>query len=171
MTPEERAKLTRQYSDGPAVLRAALSRVPDQAAKWRPSPTKWSVHEVVCHCADSEMNAALRLRYLLGESVPRVIGYDQDTWARTFDYHGLDADLALTLVEGARQWTVPLLERIGTEQWLKEGTHTERGRFTVEDWLTVYAEHLHTHARQIDRNMAAWKARPSGGVAKGSIVA
>jgi hypothetical protein len=54
MTPDERASLIRQYADGPAALRAALSRVPSEATKWRPAPTKWSVHEVVCHCADSE---------------------------------------------------------------------------------------------------------------------
>lgn len=171
MTPDERLKLVRAYADGPEVLRAALQRVPGTATKWRPAPAKWSVHEIVCHCADSEMNAALRLRFLLGESSPRIIGYDQDAWARLFDYHAADEHLAMSLVEGVRGWTVPLLERLTGEQWLREGTHTERGRYTVEDWLTIYAEHLHTHARQIDRNLAAWKARPSGGVAKGSIVA
>jgi hypothetical protein len=31
----------------------------------------------------------------------------------------------------------------------------------VEEWLTLYAEHMHTHARQIDRTLAAWKG--SGG--------
>ena len=171
MTPDERSKLIRQYADGPAVLKAALSRVPGQATKWRPAPTKWSVHEVVCHCADSEMNAALRIRYLAGESVPRIVGYDQDAWTKLFDYHALDADVALQLAELARQWTVPLLERFSGEQWMKEGTHTEIGRYTAEDWLRINADHLHIHARQIDRNLAAWKARPSGGATKGSIVA
>jgi hypothetical protein len=109
------------------------------------------------------LNAAMRIRYLLAESAPRIIGYDQAEWARTFDYHGLSADLAMTLVEGVRQWTVPLLERLTGEQWAKQGTHTERGRYTVEEWLTLYAEHVHTHARQIDRALAAWKARPPGG--------
>jgi hypothetical protein len=171
MTPDERSKLIRVYADGPAVLKAALSRVPGQAMKWRPAPTKWSVHEVLCHCADSEMNGALRLRYLAAESVPRIIGYDQDAWARTFDYHALDEQLALTLAESVRAWTVPVLERLSGEQWLREGTHTEIGRYTAEDWLRIYADHLHTHARQIDRNLAAWKARPSAGATKGSIVA
>jgi hypothetical protein len=171
MTPDERAKLIRQYADGPAVLKAALSRVPGQVMKWRPAPTKWSVHEILCHCADSEMNAALRIRYLAAEPSPRIIGYDQDVWTRTFDYHALDDTLALELTEGVRKWTVPVLERLSDAQWLKEGTHSERGRFTAEDWLSGYAEHLHAHARQIDRNLAAWKARPSGGSATGSIVA
>ncbi len=170
MTPDERSKLIRVYADGPAVLRAALTRVPGQAMKWRPAPTKWSVHEIICHCADSEMNGAMRLRYLAAESSPRIIGYDQDVWARVFDYHTLDEHLALQLTEGVRAWTVAVLERLSGEQWSKEGTHTEHGRYTTEGWLQIYAEHLHTHARQIDRNLAAWKARPSAGSTKGSIV-
>jgi hypothetical protein len=171
MTSDERAKLIRQYADGPAVLKAALSRVPGQVMKWRPAPTKWSVHEILCHCGDSETNGALRIRYLTAEAHARIIGYDQDVWARTFDYHALDETVCLEMAEAVRKWTVPILERLSGEQWLKEGTHSERGRFTAEDWLQVYADHLHTHARQIDRNLAAWKARPSGGVTKGSIVA
>jgi hypothetical protein len=170
MTPDERAKLIRQYADGPAVLRAALTRVPGPVMKWRPAPTKWSVHEILCHCADSEMNGALRIRYLTAESNPRIIAYDQDAWARIFDYHALDEVLGLEIAEAARRWTVPLLERLSGEQWQKEGTHSERGRFTAEDFLQIYAEHLHNHARQIDRNLAAWKSRPSGGMPKGSIV-
>ncbi len=171
MTPDERSKLIRQYADGPAVLRAALARVPAQATTWRPAPTKWSVHEILCHCADSEMNAALRIRYLAAESVPRIVGYDQDAWTAAFEYHLLDEQLALSIAESVRAWTVPVLERLSDAQWTKAGTHTEIGRYTGEDWLRIYAEHLHIHARQIDRNLAAWKARPSGGATTGSIVA
>ena len=52
-----------------------------------PGAGKWSVHEVVVHCADSETNAALRIRYLIAEKEPLIVGYDQDAWARVFDYH------------------------------------------------------------------------------------
>ncbi len=170
MPSDDRPKLIRQYADGPAVLRAALARVPGQAMKWRPAPAKWSVHEVICHCADSEMNAALRVRYLAAETVPQIIGYDQDGWARAFDYHTMDEQLALQIVDAVRAWTVPLLERLSGEQWQRQGTHSEMGRYTADDWLRIYAEHLHIHARQVDRNLAAWKARPSAGPTKGSIV-
>src|SRR5262249_1244438 len=51
MTPAERRDLIARYVRGPEVLRAALARVPREALQWRPAPGKWSVHEVVCHCA------------------------------------------------------------------------------------------------------------------------
>ena len=45
--------------------------------------------------------------------------------------------------------------------WTKAGRHTESGPYTAEDWLRIYAAHLEGHARQIERNLAAWKARSS----------
>jgi hypothetical protein len=37
------------------------------------------------------------------------------------------------------------------DEWQREGTHTESGRYTVEDWLKIYAAHAHNHAAQIRR--------------------
>jgi isopenicillin N synthase-like dioxygenase len=42
---------------------------------------------------------------------------------------------------------------------LRAGTHTESGRYSVEDWLRIYAAHAHNHAAQIRR--ARWGARGS----------
>ena len=41
--------------------------------------------------------------------------------------------------------------------WRREGRHTESGRYTAEDWLLVYSEHLEKHDAQIERNLAAWR--------------
>jgi hypothetical protein len=37
------------------------------------------------------------------------------------------------------------------EDWKREGTHSESGSYTAEDWLRIYAEHAHNHAAQIQR--------------------
>jgi len=154
----EREELIEQYARGPERIRTALGRVPDEARQWRPGPGKWSVHEVVVHCADSETNAALRLRYVLAEKDPLIVGYDQEEWARRFDYHSLPLEPALAALFAARGHTVPLLRRLGEQDWAREGRHTESGRYTAEDWLRIYAEHLEKHAGQIERNLAAWGA-------------
>ena len=60
----ERAALVERYAAGPGRLRAALATVPEAARTWRPAAGEWSAHEVVCHCADSETNAAARIRHL-----------------------------------------------------------------------------------------------------------
>lgn len=158
MSPAEREQRILQYARGPARLRAALAQVPDAAVKWRPAAGRWSAHEVVCHCADSELNAAARLRYLVSEKEPVVLGYDQDEWARVFDYHAHPLEPALATVDAVRANTVPVLRRLTDDMWTREGRHTQSGRYTVLDWLRIYADHLEKHSRQIERNLEVWRA-------------
>jgi DinB superfamily len=158
LAPSERERLIEQYAAGPARLRAAFAAVPDPVRQWRPAPNEWSAHEVVCHCADSETNASLRIRYLVAERAPLSVGYDQEVWARCFDYHAHPVDTALATVEAVRANTVPVLRALPEAAWSAEGRHTESGRYSAEDWLRIYAEHLELHARQIEQNLAAWQA-------------
>lgn len=159
LSADERAALIDRYERGPALLRAALARVPPEARQWRPAPGKWSAHEVIVHCADSESNAHGRIRYLFAEPIPVILGYDQARWARVLDYHQLPLEPALATVDAVRANTVPLLRRASEADWARSGTHSESGRYGAEDWLAVYAEHLEKHARQIERNLAAWSGR------------
>lgn len=160
MTPDERQQLIARFDAGPRLFREALARIPAAALQWRPAPGKWSAHEIVCHCADSETVSSTRIRYLIGEDRPAIQGYDQDRWAGRFDYHTLPLESALRQIEQVRAWTGDFVRRLPPSAWAREGTHTESGRYSAETWLRTYAEHLETHARQLDRNLAAWKARP-----------
>jgi hypothetical protein len=157
LSEEEREALIRRYENGPARLEAALATVPAEALKWRPQPGEWSAHEVVVHCADSETNAAGRIRWLAAEADPVIQGYDEAEWARRFDYHQLPLEPALALVEAVRANTAALLRRMPEDAWARVGRHTESGRYGAEDWLTIYAEHLEVHAAQIEANVAAWR--------------
>ncbi|HEX9190412.1 MAG TPA: DinB family protein [Vicinamibacteria bacterium] len=161
MSREEREALVEQYARGPQRIREELAKAPPEALQWRPGEGKWSVHEVVVHCADSETNAALRIRYLVAEKEPLIVGYDQDAWARLFDYHAHPLEESLAATAAARGRTVPLLRRMTDADWRKAGRHTESGPYTAEDWLRIYAAHLEGHARQIERNLAAWRASAS----------
>lgn len=154
-----RDDLIRRYAEGPARLGKALEIVPREALKWRPAPGKWSVHEVILHCADSETNAHMRIRYLVAEADPLIVGYDQDNWARILDYHALPLEPALATIEAVRANTVPLLRSLPESAWKKSGRHTEHPSYGVEKWMELYAGHLEVHARQIERNMNAWEKR------------
>jgi len=159
LTATERASLIERYANGPALLTAALAKVPRDAVKWKPGPDRWSAHEIIVHCADSETNAHMRLRYLLAEPEPLIVGYDQDQWAKRFDYHAHPIDAALATVKAVRANTVPLLERATDQDWRRVGRHTESGPYSAEDWLAVYAEHLEKHSRQIEGNLDAWRKK------------
>ena len=154
----EREGLIQRYADGPARLQAALATVPAAAVQWRPEPGEWSAHEVVVHCADSETNAAARIRFLTAEVDPVILGYDEAEWARRFDYHDHPLEPALALVEAVRANTLALIRRMPEGGWQRVGRHSESGRYSAEDWLTIYAEPLEGPARQTEANVAAWRA-------------
>ena len=153
-----RDKLIQQYADGPARLRAAFAAIPPEARQWRPAPGEWSAHEVVVHCADSETQSASRIRVLASEKNPVIQGYDEAQWARDFDYHAHPLDVAFATVDAVRANTTAVLRRLPEAAWSKVGRHTESGRYTAEDWLRIYADHLENHARQIEANVEAWRA-------------
>lgn len=157
----KRDALIQQFADGPARLRAALATVPPAALKWRPAPKEWSAHEVIVHCADSETNSFARIRFVLAEASPTIQGYDQDRWAVSFGYHDLPLEPALAVVDAVRASTTALIRGLPDAAWTRVGHHTESGRYSAEDWLQIYADHLEGHARQIENNVAQWKATQS----------
>ena len=65
---------------------------------------------------------------------------------------------ALAVVEAVRTNTLALIGRLPETAWTREGRHTESGRYTAEDWLKIYADHLEGHARQIEKNVELWQA-------------
>lgn len=148
-----------RYAEGPNLLRQAWSQVPVEARTWRPGEGKWSAHEVVVHCADSETYAAIRIRLLLAEPEPLIVGYDENIWAQRFDYHRSDPELALHLVETVRAHTSVMLAGLSGEAWGRMGRHSHSGPYGTDDWLRSYAEHLELHAAQIRRNLEAWQGR------------
>src|ERR1043165_7632586 len=130
----ERDALIAQYADGPRRLRAALATVPPEALQWRPKPGEWSAHEVVVHCADSETQSASRIRVVLSEKDPVIQGYDQEQWARDFDYHAHPPapplGPALAAGAGVRANPGALRRRLPDSAWARVGRHTESGRYT-----------------------------------------
>lgn len=151
LTREERTRLIADYAAGAEEVAAALELIPTDLWTARPLPGKWSAAEIVHHLADSEMTSAVRLRRLLVEDSPEIQGYDPDLFATRLDYNRRPVAPALEAFRGARAVTLSLLEAMTEEDWRREGTHSENGRYTIEGWLRIYAEHARKHADQIRR--------------------
>ena len=148
MQPDERTQLIAQYADGYRAVAEALLKVTPEELDSRAAPGKWSAREIVHHLADSEMTAAVRLRLLLAEDAPAIKGYDQERFAARLSYKR-PHEASLELFRAARASTVELMGCLTEADWLREGTHTEVGRFGVDTWLRIYAPHAHRHADQI----------------------
>jgi hypothetical protein len=148
MQPDERKLLIAQYQDGYRVVAAALLKITPEELDARPAPDKWSARQIVHHLGDSEMIAAVRFRLLLAEDKPAIKGYDQDLFAGRLHYER-PHEASLELFRTARAATVELMGCLTEADWLREGTHSEVGRFGLDTWLRTYAPHAHRHADQI----------------------
>lgn len=83
----ERERLIQQYADGAVRLEGALATVPAAVRRGR-------------HAASGPptRNAAARIRYVVCEPEPLVLGYDENAWAVALDYHGQPLEPALATV-------------------------------------------------------------------------
>jgi hypothetical protein len=96
------------------------------------------------------MTSAIRLRRLIVEDNPKISGYDEAQFASRLT-SDRPIEPSLEAMRWARESTAQILERLSDEDWLRAGTHSESGSYSVEDWLVIYANHGHDHARQIAR--------------------
>jgi hypothetical protein len=149
MDKQMRKKLIEQYKDGYRVVAEALAGAPDDELDTAPAPGKWTAREIVHHLADSEMTSAIRLRLLIASTNPQIMGYDQEEFARSLYYQDRPTEASLDAFNAARRTSADILERLTETQWLREGTHSEIGRYTIERWLEIYSAHAHGHAEQI----------------------
>lgn len=153
-----RRELIERYRDGHRAVADALAGAGEDDLDGRPGPAEWSAREVVHHLADSEMRSAIRLRRLLAEDAPTILSYDEEEYARRLHYDR-PVESSLELFRTVRESTAAILDRLGDDEWAREGTHTESGRYTVEGWLEIYARHAHDHAEQIRRARGGNAAR------------
>lgn len=151
MTAEEQRELIAEYEDGYNQVNTALTGFPADSLTAHPIPGKWSAAEIVHHLADSETTSGLRLRRLLVEDHPLIQGYDQDAYAGRLNYNQREIGPSLEAFRAARATTAQLFAFMTKDDWRREGTHSESGSYTAEDWLKIYAAHAHNHAAQIQR--------------------
>jgi hypothetical protein len=156
MDTERRKKLVDQYKDGYRAVTEALAGATDAELDAHPAPGKWSAREIVHHLADSEMTSAVRLRLLLASDRPAIAGYDENEFARRLHYDR-PIGASLEAFAAARRTTAELLDRMSDADFVREGTHSESGRYTMGTWLEIYAAHAHNHAAQIRRAREAAK--------------
>lgn len=142
-----------RYAEAIAAIHAALEGITDAELDRRPAHDAWTAREIVHHLADSETNSFIRLRRLVAEDDPVIIGYDEQLWAVKLHYQRpIESSLA-TLV-AVRAASLDLARSLTEAEWRRSGTHNESGPYSVERWLEIYCQHPQDHADQIRRARA-----------------
>ena len=112
-------------------------------------PGKWSTLEVVCHLVDSDQAWCHRMKRVIAEDRPLLIGYDESRFTATLEYQKGDLQGELALLEGMRRQMADILRGLPEAAWSRVGVHNERGLMTLEQMLQAEAEHVPHHIGHI----------------------
>lgn len=159
--PEREAKL-KSFSEAHSILLLALQMFPNEMWKWKPSPDRWSIHEILVHIADSEVNGYGRFRKAIAESGDDAMMYDQAKWTDNLDYHSVEAGYATDLFRITRHGNYTLIKDIPDEKWSQYTiNHADKGKMDLDALLDLYNNHIPGHIRQMAGVFKDWKEKNS----------
>jgi hypothetical protein len=159
MDHDKRNELIEEYRRGYDLIMAALTEIPREAWAFKPVPDEWSVHEILIHMKDGELNAVLRLHKLIAEPGTTLATYDPHLWSSALDYQNQDVDDALETFRLLQRSTYRLLKTVLDEAWSRSIVHPEvKEPYTMDMWLDIYTDHVPEHCEQLRGVHRAWKA-------------
>ena len=143
-------------ADTPRLLREWAERFGAHVNS-HPAPGQWSLREVLCHLADTEIVFAFRLRQALSQENHVIQPYDQNGWAK--DYAAYSVSEALDTFAAVRLWNRRLLKDVTPEMRARVLSHPERGAMTFQTLLETMGGHDLNHIAQIERLAASLGVR------------
>ncbi|HVT82815.1 MAG TPA: DinB family protein [Phycisphaerae bacterium] len=138
-------KLIEQYAAGAGQLGAAIQGLSREDFLKTPVPGTWSIQQIVLHMMDSDLIASDRMKRIIAEDNPTIIGYNETAFSQKLFYEKLDPFAAADIFKRNRDMTAIILRSIPAEAFARTGVHNERGKVTLEEILSIYVKHLDHH--------------------------
>ncbi len=138
-----------EYVRQASVLPAAIKGLSSAELNAHPVSNTWSIRQIVMHLMDSDLIASDRMKRIIAEDNPTLIGFDESAFASKLFYDHLDAVMAADVFAKNRLLTGDILYRLPVEAFARAGTHNQRGRVTLGDLVKMYVQHLDHHMKFI----------------------
>jgi hypothetical protein len=145
-------------AEAPALLRQMVVDAGERLRE-RPAQSEWSVLECIGHITDAELVVAARVRWMLAEPQPDIVGYDQALWVDRLDHNKDDPEVLLGLFEALRRSNLDLWRRTPVAARGRYGMHRERGREDVDLTVRMAAGHHRIHLAQARRALESVRSR------------
>jgi hypothetical protein len=140
----------------PDILRALMSELSEEDARWKPSPDRFSVAEVLAHLSHSEGYCyRMRVDRFLEEERPE---FEPDDAQFHFEkYRNADPEYEFGHFEDQRESNVEFLRSLPASAGNRIALHKEAGEITLNQMLHEWALHDLGHIRQIAEIVRARK--------------
>jgi uncharacterized damage-inducible protein DinB len=151
-------KLIETFSAGGEQLSMAIRGLTRDDLLAVPAPDanvgKWSIQQVVIHCMDSDLISVDRIKRMIAEENPSLIGYDENKFVQNLFYNEQDAETAVQMVDLNRKQFARVLRKLPDAALQRKGTHNERGPLTAGKYIQFTVEHLEHHLKFIHAKRA-----------------
>jgi len=152
MTADDLKHIIESAEKDPKKIAAAVSGLPDGILRYKPSPEKWSILEMLAHLADMEILYAYRMRQIVADKNPTIAPINQDDWAKNLGYMEEKAPELVAAFGLMRHHNLNLLRRVKVEDLDKSAFHPELNRkVTLAEMVGMLARHGPNHLEQIER--------------------
>jgi len=141
------------------TLADIVGKHPALLLRTRPFEGKWTPNEVIGHLTDSEWVYGYRLRLILCEDDPTILGTNQDWWVEGLRHNESEPSELVEVFRVLRQFNLTLWRRTTSADLERTGQHNERGRESLGVMLRLLAGHDLSHLDQIRRYIQAVRER------------
>ena len=155
------SSLIDQYDAAGPALRPAIAGLSREDLLAHPVPGTWSIQEVVIHLADSDGIGIDRMKRMIAEERPLLIGYDETKFAQRLCYADQSAADAVELFDLNRRQFARVLRQLPRDAWARPGVHSERGLVTLGGALPHYVHHFEHHLKFIREKRAKLGKAPT----------
>ena len=133
----------------PRRLQTLLRGLTAKQLRTPPSKGKWTITQLICHLADTEIVLGFRLRMAIAQSGSPLQAINEQEWALGLGYESADVRERLRLLTVLRLEHVRMLKSLPAGGWKRFGMHQERGKETITRMAHMYAGHDLNHLAQI----------------------
>jgi len=152
MSEGELEKYLDAAEQNPKQIATAVSGLPEKMLRYKPTPGRWCIQEILGHLTDVEIVYAYRLRQMLADKKPVIAPMDQNDWARNLGCLETSPAELIALYGLNRHANLRLLRRLKPEDLGKSAYHPETKQdFTVAQLIQRMGTHGANHLEQIER--------------------
>ena len=128
-----------------------VRKYPAAVLRRRPFAEKWTPNEVLGHLTDSEWTYGFRLRLILCEENPTILGMDQNLWVTGQRHNEREPAAHAEMFRRLREYNLSVWRRATPEDMKRTGMHNERGPESFGLMLRMLAGHDLSHLVQCRR--------------------
>jgi hypothetical protein len=140
-----------RMSDNRRVFEGLVRDVGNEQARWKPSPAKWSILEVINHLYDEEReDFRQRLEIVLADPTKPLPPIRPQEWVIERAYNERELQVSLDSFLGEREQSLFWLRSLSAPNW--DNRHERAsGSLSAGDLLASWLAHDFLHLRQLAR--------------------